>query len=239
MHTAIKQSAARRRCQEQLERLDALPAETLVSAVKPMGEDHSRFSVHLGRVRLGPLHVKDLDSFTLTIGSPLDEITRSKLAEALAREAARADALALLRTRARSSRDLLHRLARKGHDRVASAEALERLARVGLIDDAAFATDRAAVFADSGTIGPRAAESKLRALGIEGPVATAAVREAYADCDLLAQATEAAHRRLKTFHPDLDEQTCTRRLYSFLARRGYDHGICRQATKAALAGETD
>ena len=237
MPTTSAHSATRRRCEQQLEHLAALPAETPLSAVRPIGEDQSRFTLHLGRVRLGPIHAKDLPD--LPLGTPLDAPTRAHLAAALEREAARTDALALLRTRARSSRDLLSRLARKGHDQAAAGEALERLARVGLIDDGAFAADRAGVLADSGTIGPRAAEAKLRALGIEGQIASAAIREAFAETDLLAQATEAACRRARTMPQSLDDQTRRRRLASFLARRGYDHDICREAVKVALAGETD
>lgn len=239
MPAASRQSAARRRCVEQLARLGALPADAPVSAVKPFGDDPARFAIHLGRVRLGPVHAADLDALDLVVGSPLDAPARLRLAGALAREAARADALALLRTRSRSKRDLLDRLALKGHDRTPAREALDRLERVGLLDDAALARDRAAVIAESGRAGPRAAEVKLRALGIDPAAASGAVGDAYAGIDTLAQATEAAHRRARTFGPDLDRPTRQRRLYGFLARRGYDHDTCRKATEAALTGLED
>ena len=230
------QSAARRRCEEQLARLDALPLDAKVNAIRPMGDDQSRLTVRVGRARFGPVHAVDRDGLGLSPGASLDAAARGRLADALAREAARADALRLLGTRSRSRRDLLHRLTQKGHDRGSAGSALDRLERVGLSDDESPARDRATGLADSGRAGPRAAEGKLRAIGIDGPTAAAAVREAYAQTDLLAQATEAAHRRARTFPTALDRPTRQRRLFGFLARRGYDHDTCRRAAQAALGG---
>lgn len=236
---ARKQSATRRRCEEQLARLEELDADAAVTALRPMGDDQSRFVVRVGRARFGPVHSVDRDGLGVRVGEPLDDAARGRLAAALSREAARADALALLRTRSRSRRDLLNRLSLKGHTRDDSGAALDRLARVGLIDDETLAGDRAGVMALSGKTGPRAAEVKLRALGIEGGVAAAAVREAYDGADLLGQAMALAERLARSLGPSLDEAARRRRLFGYLARRGYDHDICRRATEAALGRPED
>ncbi|MCC7387667.1 MAG: RecX family transcriptional regulator [Phycisphaerales bacterium] len=234
-----KQSATRRRCEEQLARLEELPADAAVTALRPVGEDDPRVVVRVGKWRFGPLHAADRDTLGLTVGDRLDAPARARLGAALSREAARTDALALLRTRSRSRRDLLHRLALKGHPLDDATAALDRLARVGLLDDGSLARDRAGVMADSGRTGPRAAEVKLRSLGIAGPVAAEAVRDAYAGADLLEQATELAHKRARSFGASLDREARQRRLYGYLARRGYDHDICRRATEAALGRPND
>lgn len=236
---AKKLSATRRRCEEQLERLGTLPAGARVTALRPVGEDRSRLVVRVGKLRFGPVHSVDHDGLGLAVGGGLDPGTRAGLASAISREAARSDALLLLRTRSRSRRDLLHRLALKGHPRSDACAALDRLARVGLLDDDSLARDRAGVMADSGKAGPRAAEVKLRSLGIDGSVASRAVREAYAGVDLADQAMDLAVRRARSYGPSLDRAARQRRLFGYLARRGYDHDICRRATEAALGGLDD
>jgi regulatory protein len=165
---------------------------------------------------------------------PAGEDLAARLAAALAREAARTDALRLLRARARAAQDLISRLVHKGHARADAAAAVERLGRAGLIDDEALARDRAERLAAGARLGPRAAQVKLRALGLGGGVSAEAVSDAFRGVDLLAQATEAARRRAASLRASVDEQTLRRRLFGYLARRGYDHDTCRQAVEQAL-----
>jgi regulatory protein len=212
----------------------ALDEGERIRSVRPEGGDQNRFRVRIGRAAFGPVHAADIDALGLSAGDALDGQTRDGLAEAMAREAARSEALRLLRTRARSRGDLARRLARKGHDRQAAAAALDRLARVGLIDDAALAADRAEALASRGRAGPRAAEQRLRASGIEQPIAARAVRAAYEGVDLQEHAAEAARKRARTLSDRLDPATRRRRLYGFLARRGYDHETCAHAVEQAL-----
>ncbi len=244
MRSTSPHSAAVRRLHEQRERLDELPLDEPVRAVRAVGDgrsasggDQTRFAVKIARRSFGPVHAKDLDTLGIVVGKPLSRDARARLADALAREAARSDALRLLSTRARAARDLLNRLARKGHDPTPAAEALERLAAVGLIDDEAFAETRALSLVRAKAAGPRAAEHKLRAQGIDPTLAGNAVREAFAEVDLLERATAAARKRARALPPTLDEPTRRRRLYGFLARRGYDHATSMNATTAALADD--
>ncbi|QKK08877.1 MAG: hypothetical protein HND58_12395 [Planctomycetota bacterium] len=65
-----------------------------------MGDDQTRFAIKIARNAFGPVHAKDLAALGAEIGRPLDEPARERLLDALAREAARGDALRLLRTRA-------------------------------------------------------------------------------------------------------------------------------------------
>lgn len=230
------QSATVRRLREQLDRLETLEPDAPVRSLRPAGEDQSRFSVRVGRHSFGPVHAHDLDALAIDVGTPLDAPARERLARAMAREAARADALRLLRTRSRSRRDMVNRLGRKGHQRDTAAEAIDRLAAVGLIDDEAFARDRAASIAARGSAGPRAAEHKLRALGVDAALAARAVREAFEGSDLDERAADAARRRARSLGDRLDPETRRRRLYGFLARRGYDHQTCMRAVADALGG---
>jgi regulatory protein len=233
------QSASRQRLDAQLAQLAELAPDTKVASIKPLPADPGRLSIRIGRAQFGPVNADDIDSLGLSVGAPAAEQARTRLGEAIAREAARTDALRLLRAKARSRQDLIGRLTRKGHERVHAAAAVERLERVGLLDDAALAKDRAERMAEVGRLGPRGAQAKLRTLGLSSPVSTEAVQGAYAGVDLVAQATDAARRRARSMGERLDDETRRRRLYGFLARRGYDHETCRRAVDQTLKGAPD
>ncbi|HZW09022.1 MAG TPA: RecX family transcriptional regulator [Phycisphaerales bacterium] len=238
MPSRSTKSAACQRLETQLARLADLPGDAPVTAIRPLGEDATRFQVRIGRAQFGPIHGEDIGGLGLRVGSPVGRAAGEALVAALAREAARGEALRLLRTRARAKQDLIARLVKKGHQRLHAAAAVERLERVGLIDDASLARDRAARLAEAGRLGPRGAEAKLRGAGLVAPVAKDAVAGAFRGVDLVEQAAAAAERRARSM-AGLDEPTRRRRLFGFLARRGYDHDTCRQAVARALGAPLD
>jgi SOS response regulatory protein OraA/RecX len=110
----------------------------------------------------------------LLVGLALDR----PAARTLARELRRADAIGraarALRPRDRSRRDLEARLDRAGVRADARDEALEALARVGLVDDARVAHGRAAALADRG-YGDAAIRLDLEGQGLEGELVAEAL----------------------------------------------------------------
>lgn len=234
MRSHPSKSATRRRLEAQLERLGTLGPDACVASLRPLAEDSTRFNVRIGRVQVGPVHAEDIEALGLAVGAPASGGLLERLGAALAREAARTDALRLLRARARTRHDLIGRLMRKGHDRADAASAVDRLARVGLVDDASLARDRAERLASGARLGPRGAEARLRTMGLGAALSAEAVAGAYAGVDLLEQATSTARKRAASLSPDLDDRTRRARLFGFLARRGYDHETCRGAVERAL-----
>jgi regulatory protein len=83
-------------------------------------------------------------------------------------------AVQALRHRDRSRAELDERLARAGVDETARADALERLERIGYIDDGRFAATRAAALAGRG-YGDAAIRHDLAGRGIGPEAATAAI----------------------------------------------------------------
>lgn len=156
-------------------------------------------------------------------------------------EAAREAALKLLERTRRTRADLERRLRDKGYAPAAAAEALDRLARVGLVDDAEFA--RAFL---AGRWGRRPAgwvrlRQELRAKGvgddaIESARAQVAAREGGVDETSTAlKLVQQARRRMSA----LDSAKQRQRLYALLARRGYDGDTIRRvlAIRDDEAGE--
>jgi len=146
-------------------------------------------------------------------GAPLDG------ERAASSDAAHAAALQLLTTRARSRAELRQRLEGRGFEAAAVAEALDRLERVGLVDDAALAELVAEGRAERGLDAPAIA-AELRDRGVDPAVAERAAQAAVPAEVRADRCREVAQARL-TQLAGLPAPTQLRRLAPHLARRGY------------------
>jgi regulatory protein len=139
-------------------------------------------------------------------------------------------ALRLLAVRPRARRELESRLRRAGFDTAEVSSELDRLEDVGLLDDGAFARE----LADHLTVRGSARRGVAGALASKG-VSRQTIEQTLAGLEgdesvrALEVATERA-RRLTSLRPEV----AYGRLVSFLARRGYDGGVSREAARAAL-----
>jgi regulatory protein len=120
-------------------------------------------------------------------------------------------ALDLLAARAYSVADLRRKLLRKEFSTDEVEQAIERLLSNGLLDDQKYAVAR------------RRIKQELWRKGIAGAAADAAVDSVMEDEDFDAEvAIERVARKKLASLGDLDDMVRRRRLYGFLARRGYD-----------------
>lgn len=138
---------------------------------------------------------------------------------------ARRDAIRAVGQRAVSRKRLIDRLRRKGHDAAVAGTVADELAAKGLVDDAAFAASLAT--SASRRAGKRLVESKLRSRGIDRETAAKASAAAAKERDALADALSLGRARFKRMSDKLTPDAKRRRLYSMLARRGYDSDVCR------------
>ncbi|PZE66414.1 regulatory protein RecX [Curtobacterium sp. MCBD17_021] len=113
---------------------------------------------------------------------------------------------------------------------------IERLTRVGLLDDVALATDLVDRLHARKGLGRQAIVADLRRRGID-QVAIDAALEAAADDedDEFVRAIELATKRAGQMR-GLDRATAERRLSGFLMRKGYNGGVVRIAVERALDG---
>ena len=175
-----------------------------------------------------------------------DTITQEQLERLLAddeRWKARHAALSLLSVRARARGELRDRLRRKGFGDAAIEHALAEVARLGFVDDAAFAESWVR---DRLTLRPRGARALVHELGrkhVAADVARAAVArvmeaENVSDDELC----RAAARRWVQTHPvrvGEDDARRERRLAGFLARRGYRPAAIRSAVDVLRSAASD
>ncbi len=178
---------------------------------------------------------------SVDIGETADEVAEREQAEADAaaerdpeRQAARAENVSMhaLTRRGQSRRELERTLrSRDIDDEIIDAE-IERLERVGLVDDIALAQNLVGVLQERKGLGRSgiAAELTRRLLS---PAAIEYALELVDSGDELARAREIAVKRAGQLR-SYDQATATRRLSAFLARRGYSGSTVRSAVDYAM-----
>ena len=163
----------------------------------------------------------------------------SKSAELSREEQARALCLRLLTARARTRAELKGQLAKRGYPDDISAQVLDRLAEVGLVDDAGFAEQWVRSRRVNAGKGKRALAAELRTKGVDNEVITAAL----ADIDAGAErerAEQLVRDKLRREHlGDDDDAKVMRRLLGMLARRGYHQSMALDVVTVELANERE
>jgi regulatory protein len=212
----------------------------IVTAVLPSPKRAGRFEILVDGKAVATLSLEAIERLRLQVGTPYSE----SLA-AVVDDEARAlhvfdRALDLLALRARSVRELRRHLLRKGELEPHVDAAIARLTTLGLLDDAAYARQ----FARAKAMGPgfskRRLQAELARRGVARDVADAAVADVLADDEVDAEAIldRVAEKKLRTL-AKLDPDTRRRRLYGFLARRGYDPDDIRRVMDRVREGGTD
>ncbi|MGW5382953.1 recombination regulator RecX [Nocardia sp. NPDC003963] len=150
-------------------------------------------------------------------------------------EQAKEACLRLLAVRARSRAELAQRLSAKDYSPEVTEQVLERLAEVGLIDDADFARQWVRQRHGFSGKGRRALEQELRRKGVSQEDSAAALETVTPD-DEYERATELVRRKLRSLPAGLDREKAIRRLVGMLARRGYGHSVAYAVVKAEWDG---
>lgn len=205
-----------------------------ITSIKPRGRSRDRFVVSLDDKAFAILGPDELLRHALHVDDELDEAAQAAVLVSAARLGAYDRAVRMLASRGRSQAGLLRKLVEKGEARVYAAEAVERLAGQGLLDDASFA--RQLVRSKASSFGRARLALELSRQGVEREVAREALDEVLADPALDATDTldRFVARKLKALER-FDEVTRRRRLLGACARRGFS----TSATLAALARQRE
>ena len=139
--------------------------------------------------------------------------------------------LGLLSRRAHSRVELRRKLGRRGYDDEETEEALNRLIKLGYLDDRSFAEGH--VRRRSAGRGPLAISAELAARGVDRAHADAALAGFDADAQL-ESATRLAER-LYASKQSLEYREMLNGIGSKLLRRGFSSTIVRAACRSVLA----
>jgi regulatory protein len=144
-------------------------------------------------------------------------------------------ALGLLTVRARSRRELERRLLQAGFEAEEVTDVLERLERVGLVDDEAFARQVAEHAFGNKRSGRRAVVGSLMEAGVAQDIIEATLLDAGDEAERADALARSRVSRLGAVEP----AKAFSRLTSLLVRRGYSPEVARQAARRALAIDHD
>ncbi|ODQ94856.1 recombination regulator RecX [Mycolicibacterium holsaticum] len=145
--------------------------------------------------------------------------------------------LRLLTVRARTRAELAAQLTKRGYPDDVSDRVLDRLAHVGLVDDADFAEQWVRSRRRNAGKGKRALAAELRNKGVDNEVITAALADIDAGAER-ARAEELVRAKLRRERlDDGDDIKVTRRLVGMLARRGYHQTMALDVVNMELVAE--
>lgn len=210
-----------------------------VRAIRALDTRGARFEIDIDG-RNGIVSAELIGEFRVAAGRPIDAAAAAKLSQAVRTLSVFDQAVAILARRPRSSRDLRLRLLRAGATEADVAAALDRLQRLGLQNDAEFARHLAETRASVGGLSKRRLQQELRRRGLPQDITTGAVTAALdaVGLDEEGAALAAARKRMRALR-SLDPAVARRRLYAFLARRGYDSAIIARVTRDVLGAADD
>jgi regulatory protein len=153
-------------------------------------------------------------------------------------EQARALCLRLLTGRARTRAELSAQLAKRGYPDEVRDGVLDRLAGVGLIDDAGFAEQWVESRRSRAGKGKRALAAELHTKGVDNDVITKVLAGIDAGAER-ERAEQLVQAKLRRENLDGDQTRVARRLVAMLARRGYDQTMAYDVVSVQLNLELD
>jgi regulatory protein len=201
----------------------------LITAIVPTPRHPGRFDLLVDGQAVATLSLEAIERLRLAVGGSV-----AGLEEQLAAEAAQLKvydrALSMLAFRARSSAELARSLVRKGELAPHVERAVARLQEQGLLDDARFAQSFTRARVLGANQSKRRVQQELARKGVARAVTDLAIATVFEEegVDQRAIVEAAARKKLRSL-AKLEPVVRRRRLYAFLARRGYDADDIRRA----------
>jgi regulatory protein len=212
----------------------------VITAISPVPRHPGRFEVLVEGRALATLSLDAIERLQLAVGASV-----AGREEGIALEARRLKvydrAVAMLAFRARSAAELARLLVRKGEPKELVEAAIQRLLEQGLLDDAAFAQSFTRAKVLGAQQSRRRVQQDLARKGVARDVSDAAIATVFEEEEVdQREVVELAARKKLRSLKKLDPAVRRRRLYAYLARRGYDGDDIRNAMEAVgeeLRGE--
>jgi len=204
-----------------------------ITALQPQRRSRRRFSVFIDGQFLYGLAAETVAALGLRVGQDVDRAKLDEIAREEQLHQARQYAFLLLSYRARTTTELRQRLARKGFSPDIQSKTLQRLSELKMIDDAGYARQ---FVQDRVSIGHKG-KWRVRGELLKRGVGREHIEEALAAApDETVAAREVAEKYLSR-NKRLEPVVLKRRLYAFLARRGFSPDTIRAVLDVEEAGE--
>jgi len=212
----------------------------LVTAINPNPRRTGRFDVVIDGAVAATISIEAIERLRLSVGTVVDDRIEAALARETSIITTYDRALNMIALRARSAAELRRMLLRKGEPAEYVDIAIERLLRAGFLDDASFARQFARAKALGSGMSRRRVQQELARRGVARDVADSAIAEVFAEehVDESDTLERVARKKLKSLER-LDVHVQRRRLYAFLARRGYDSDDIARTLRAVIPKADD
>lgn len=194
-----------------------------ITAITPSPRVAGRFDLVIDGKPAARLSIVGIERLGLHVGRVVGEPETGIIAAEALVSRTYDRAMAMLAVRGRATGELKRLLVQKGESAKVVDHAIARLQTAGLLDDAAFARQFTRSRAVTGGMARRRIERELWRRGIDRATAAMAIEQIFQEeeVDEAAGIERVAMRKFRTL-ARLDVPTKSRRLYAFLARRGYD-----------------
>jgi regulatory protein len=211
-----------------------------ITAITASARHAGRFEILVDGDVVATLSLDSIERLGVRIGVAYTEALANRVTVEAAALHTFDRALAMLAARPRAARDLERMLVRKGEPAEHVAAAVERLISLGILDDAQFARQFIRAKIAGAGLSRRRLQSELWRRGVARDVIDAALAEVLVEdeVDEDAQIAQVAAKKLRTLR-SADPATARRRLYAFLARRGYEGSAIRRVMDALPASGED
>lgn len=208
-----------------------------VTGIVASGRREGRFEVAVDGKRAAVVSLELIERLALRVGLVLDERGGEALARGAGELATYDRAIGLLAAQGRSAQELRRRLVQRGESAPYADAAVARLVAAGLLDDAAYARQLARSRVLGRGESRRRVAQVLGQKGVARELADEAVAEVFDEeaVDEGEMVEVAARKRLRSLS-GLDDATRRRRLWGYLARRGFDGSAIRGAVDRVLGG---
>ncbi len=198
-----------------------------ITALRTQAKDPQRVNVFVdGEFAIG-VGLTTITKTGLHVGKQLSDEEFAKLEQIESGDKAYLAALRFLEARPRSIAEVRARLGRKDYAPEAIDAAIMRLAELELLDDAAFARYWVENRQANRPRGTGALRDELRRKGIDADVTAEVLNDDTLTGDEAASAWGLARGALRKYAGSRDRNAFTRRMGSYLQRRGYTFEIIR------------
>jgi regulatory protein len=206
-----------------------------ITAIVPHPRRPGRFAVAIDGCDAATVGIDGIERLALRVGAEVTARQAAGLADETGAVAVYDKAVQLLARRGYAVAELSRRLVRGGAEPRYAAIAIERLVANGALDDAEYARSLTRSRVRSRGASARRVKQELSRHGVAADVAAEAVEAVFVEeeVDETAVVEQLARRRAETMR-GLDPVVRRRRLYAYLARRGYDADDVRRAVEGVI-----
>ena len=208
-----------------------------ITSIRQQAKTPDRVSIFLDGAFAFGIHRDILLEFDVRKGVELEVATQEAMLRRDAFFRARAAAFRFLSFRGRTASEVQRRLARSEFSEDVAADVVAYLERAGLLNDQTYALQYAESRYQSGGYGPTRIKADLHRKGVSASTVQAAIDEVFSETsEVVERARELGQKRWNRLQSEKDERKRKKKVYDYLARRGFGFDIVYQVVSDLQRG---